>query len=350
MNQQSNRDTEAIRSDIDQTRRRMDDTMDALGNRLQGRHLVDEILGFFRGSGSNPDGVGQKLKDSAQGAVHSVVDSVKANPMPVLVIGAGLAWLIYEKRKGAEFPVDDDQAGSASDPDFSASATATYDPDAYVDRPLVYPTPAVSGVGAKISEVKNGIADKAASVTGQAKEKMGEVADKARRGLENVRQRAGEVGNRAKERTREVYEKSRERVVTTANQHPLELGLACLAVGLIAGLAMPTPDRVNRMAGAKMDRLRQRTKEAGSEILQKGRRVAEVAAEAGRHEAQEQGFGLDALRTQPPEGADQTHLPDGTPAEREAGEDENRHLAAQPSPSQNGIRDRDSNSDEPPRT
>lgn len=349
MNQQSNRDTEAIRSDIDQTRRRMDDTMDALGNRLQGRHLVDEILGFFRGSGANPDGVGQKLKDSAQGAVHSLVDSVKANPMPVLVIGAGLAWLIYEKRKASDFSVDDDLAASASDPSFSASPKVTYDPDAYVDRPLVYPTP-VSGVGDEMLDFQEGIADKASSVTGQAKEKLGEVADKARHGLETVRQRAGEVGVLAKEKTREVYEKSRERVVTTANQHPLELGLACLAVGLIAGLAMPTPDRVNRLAGAKMDRIRQRTKEAGSEILQKGRRVARAATEAGRHEAQEQGFGLDALRTQPPEGADQTRPADAGHVQRDAGEDESRHLAAQPSPAQNGIMDRDSHSDEPPRT
>ncbi|MCR6655354.1 MAG: DUF3618 domain-containing protein [Opitutus sp.] len=39
--------TETLRSDIDTTRERMDETIDRLGDRLQGRHLVDEVIGFF---------------------------------------------------------------------------------------------------------------------------------------------------------------------------------------------------------------------------------------------------------------------------------------------------------------
>src|SRR5215204_4996501 len=48
MNDSPKNETETIRSDIDTTRRRMDDTMDALGDRLQPRHLLDEFLGFLR--------------------------------------------------------------------------------------------------------------------------------------------------------------------------------------------------------------------------------------------------------------------------------------------------------------
>ena len=52
MNESLKNEPEAIRSDIDVTRRRMDDTMDALGERLQPRHLLDEVLGYFRGNSS----------------------------------------------------------------------------------------------------------------------------------------------------------------------------------------------------------------------------------------------------------------------------------------------------------
>ena len=37
-------ETEAIRSEIDTTRHRMDETINALGQRLKGRHLLDESV------------------------------------------------------------------------------------------------------------------------------------------------------------------------------------------------------------------------------------------------------------------------------------------------------------------
>src|SRR4051812_5731110 len=102
MNDSHENETEAIRSDIDVTRRRMDDTMDALGDRLQPRHLLDEVLGFFRGNGSDGDNkltqMREKLTQSAGTAMNAVVDTVKSNPMPALLIGAGVAWMIYESR------------------------------------------------------------------------------------------------------------------------------------------------------------------------------------------------------------------------------------------------------------
>jgi len=85
MNDSANNETETIRSDIDITRRRMDDTMDALGDRLQPRHLLDELLGFLRSSGSDGESrmkhLGQRVGQSCNTAMHSVVDSVKQNPI-----------------------------------------------------------------------------------------------------------------------------------------------------------------------------------------------------------------------------------------------------------------------------
>src|SRR4051812_24545254 len=101
MNSPREKDPEALRSDINVTRSRMDDTMDELGERMQPRHLLDEVLGLFRSSdGSDGDGklsrVREKITQSADTAMHAVVDTVKKNPMPALLIGAGIAWMIYE--------------------------------------------------------------------------------------------------------------------------------------------------------------------------------------------------------------------------------------------------------------
>src|SRR5204863_465418 len=104
------------------------------------------------------------------------------------------------------------------------------------------------------------------------------------------RERAGEITAKVGERTRQVYSKTRDRVATTADEHPLEVGLVCLAAGLIAGLSVPTPNAVNRVAGPAADRLRERARESGTEMVEKTKRVARAAVTAAKEEAQTQGL------------------------------------------------------------
>ena len=129
MNQAPENESEAIRSEIDTTRRRMDDTMDALGDRLKGRHLFDELLGFFRSDNGSRKAaeIREKVSHSASSAAHSIADTVKANPMPALLIGAGIAWMIYSSRKSPSGRYEGE------------SYRTNYDPDDAYDRPLEYP-------------------------------------------------------------------------------------------------------------------------------------------------------------------------------------------------------------------
>lgn len=308
MNRTFENDTEAIRSEIDTTRRRMDDTMEALGDRLKGRHLFDELLGLFRPD--NPNSKAMEIRDkvsrSASTAARSVVDTVKANPVPALLIGAGIAWMIYSSRKNnsaSAIPEDEDY-------DFGA---ADYNPDASYDRPLEYPAPdstrgfgeteegfTLGGAGdyretngeSKLEQLKVGLEERASG----AKQKLANLGDRVRQKTHEAGQRVREAGSRVQARTREVFVQTRERVVQTADTHPLEVGLACLAAGVAVGLALPTPEKVKQVAGPTMDRLRQRTREAGGEILQKGKRVVSAAGVALQKEAQEQGLTLEGIR------------------------------------------------------
>jgi ElaB/YqjD/DUF883 family membrane-anchored ribosome-binding protein len=313
MNDPHEKETEAIRSDIDVTRRRMDDTMDALGDRLQPRHLLDEVLGMFRGNGTEGNQKLTQMRDkisrSADTAMHAVVDTVKNNPMPALLIGAGVAWMIYESRRDkSSVSADGNYYGYTREGD-----ELRYDPDTHYDRPFDYPsgyTGMESGdsAGSKIGEIKDKLASKASSATDQVKDKLSQVGDAAREKagalkeragekLQAVKQRAGEMTANVKDGARQAYTKTRERVVTTADQHPLEVGLVALAVGVVAGLALPTPNVVNRKVGARADDLRRRTREAGTEIVEKGKRVAQAAVSAVKDEAQAQGLTPDRLRS-----------------------------------------------------
>jgi len=299
MNESQNKEPESIRSDIDDTRRRMDDTMDALGERLQPRHLLDEVLGYFRGNSSDGENrmsqMKEKLAHSCDNAMHSVVDTVKRNPMPALVIGAGVAWMIYSSRR--EDSIDYNME------DYSAEdAALRYDPDIHYDRPLDYPA-SVSGTEwdetqgeSKLGQMKDKLAGKASAAGEQVKEKLSHASEAAREKMYALKGRAGEMTSRMRDSTRDVYSRSRQRVATTAEHHPLEVGLVALAAGLMAGLAMRTPAAVNRKIGPTADRLRQRTREAGAEMLEKGKRVAQAATSAVKEEAEAQGLTPERLR------------------------------------------------------
>jgi len=303
----SNEDPEQIRSEIDSTRRRMDDNFDALRERLHGRHLLDEVIGLFRSDQVQNSELRHKFSDTVKTAADSLVNTVKANPIPLLLVGAGVGWMIYEnrrKRADADFPSDyeDDDAEL-----YSESARNYSDPDALYDRPLDYPASSsiapgqesllgntepggapTSGVSGKLGEAKEKVMEKAAHAKEHVKQTFSQVSDR-------VREKTHAVGEHA----RETYNRGRQRVIDTTQQHPLEVGLACLALGVVAGLALPTPEKARQLAGPTVDRLRDRTRQAGNELLDKGQRVARAAAAAARDEARAQGLTFQSTQNQP---------------------------------------------------
>jgi ElaB/YqjD/DUF883 family membrane-anchored ribosome-binding protein len=297
MNPQPELESETLRSEINTTRDRMDDTIDALGNRLDGRHLVDELLGFFRGKAGDAGRVREKLSRSAETAVHSVVDTVKAHPLPVIVAGAGIAWLIYETTKSRQDSEDSnwmDDDASLSDPGFATADTGDYSGE----------TAGYAGqTGDESGSMLSGAKEKASELTDQAREKLGQLGEQSRQTWRAAKDRVGQVTDQVQQRSREIYDRTRDRVVTTADEHPLEVGLGCLAAGFLLALALPTPDVVNRRVGPAVDRLKDRTRAAGAEAVQKGKRVVQAAANAAREEAQHQGLTAGDQPDQPAAGA-----------------------------------------------
>ncbi len=76
-----------IERDLDQTRARLDSRLSELQDRLSPGQVLDDLMGYFRGS---------------EGAdfSRSLLDSVRANPLPAAVTGIGLAWLMAANPRG----------------------------------------------------------------------------------------------------------------------------------------------------------------------------------------------------------------------------------------------------------
>jgi len=300
MNEQpEHKETDVIRSEIDTTRRRMDQTIDALGERLKGRHLLDEVIGFFRPKDGSTaiegDTMMEKIKDSAGSAANAVVDTVKRNPIPTVLIGAGVAWAVYQSRRGSsqDEPME---VGGGSDDDYESASTADLGYN-IPSKEKVHPTGfyredfGAEGVPETLEKTGSG---QASSTPESLKEEVaGKVAELKRR-LEEVTSETGDKVRRFRRNTRRqataLYNKSKDQVVSSVEEHPLGVGLGTLVAGLLVGLLLPTPEVVNSLAGERSEKLRQQAREKGRDLAQRGRKVIDAGTAAMREEAKAQGI------------------------------------------------------------
>ena len=78
-------------------------------------------------------------------------------------------------------------------------------------------------------------------------------------------------------------------------ERPLAVGVAALAIGMLAGVALPATRREDELLGDARDGLLDSAREAGRDALEKGREVALDAVESVRESVREQELAPDQL-------------------------------------------------------
>jgi len=89
MRHNGDRSPDEILAEIERTRSELDSTLSAIEHRLTPGQLVDQGLDYLRHSGANE-------------FVQNLGGSVKHNPMPVALVGIGLAWLMATGKNSAQ--------------------------------------------------------------------------------------------------------------------------------------------------------------------------------------------------------------------------------------------------------
>lgn len=125
----STRRPEEIQAEIRRTREQMDGTLSAIEQRFTPGQLVDQGLNYLRQSG------GQEF-------VSNLGQQAKQNPLPVVLVGIGLAWLMATGKTGSN---------SATEPELSGPGLG--------ER--------ASQARARLSETASAVRDKAAAVREQ---------------------------------------------------------------------------------------------------------------------------------------------------------------------------------------
>lgn len=95
------RSSRELERDIERTRHQMDETLDQIGERLHPKHLLDEVLDLFR-SGDHGSAKRDRYIQQARSSGKQIAHKIRQHPVPALLAGAGLAWLIYEELMGED--------------------------------------------------------------------------------------------------------------------------------------------------------------------------------------------------------------------------------------------------------
>jgi ElaB/YqjD/DUF883 family membrane-anchored ribosome-binding protein len=250
--QDTDRSIREIQIDIERTRERLGETVEALGSRLNPSHVKERLI-----EGAREATIGrvqnmatetkQRLTRTGRGLVHTI----RENPLPAAMIAGGIGWLVLNARREHTFRTAPEL------PWEGATDLGTSD----------------LGYGSELDDrnAAQRAASKVRSVGHQASEKVEDVAHKARDAAEHAI-------DSTREKAHELADKTRvqaHRVEQQIEHHPLTAGLVALALGLAVGLSIPATEKEAEVMGAARDRALDKAKEMASETADKVQHVAE---------------------------------------------------------------------------
>jgi Protein of unknown function (DUF3618) len=288
-----------IEREVRQSRAEIEHTLDAIQEKLSPGQMVDQALGYFRG-GRGVD------------FARNLGDSIAANPVPVALVGLGVAWMMFSSQRS---PRDDHRLSAGyweDDLDAVEEHYAGFVEEeqhaGFAEEDMGYLGPETDtgeGLGAHLKDAGESAAGQ--SSTGQAvKSKVAGLGERARHAGERVRH-AGERARHASDRARQRFGRARagvadrayeagervrhqghlakQGVLRTLDEQPLVLGALGLAIGAALGAALPPSETEDKLMGEARDKALRHATKAGREQAGKMREAAGSIAAAAREEA-----------------------------------------------------------------
>jgi hypothetical protein len=237
-----------VEREVEATRGQIDQTVEALKEKMQPRELFDEATRVM-GATSNK-------------VLTTVVDQARANPIPIALIGAGVAWLVLSQRKAA--------AGEDFDGRGYYETYEGYDED--------------EGFRAKLASKARAAADAAKSKIADARTQASGLAAKAKEGLagagdgvDGVKGRAAALASTAQARAGEYGRQAQARFQQTLDTEPLILAALGLAVGAAIGASLPASRVERRYIGPHRDKIVDKGAELARTSLDDAKGIAQRA-------------------------------------------------------------------------
>jgi len=248
---------EEIEREIEETRNRMSQNIDELGDRLSPDHLKHEAKSAIRNAAQ---GAVSNVGEQARRTGNRLVDVIRENPLPVIAVGAGVTWLLRQ-RSNSNMSGNRMARYSYTGPDRRQYEGGQYEGRYREGRQF-------EGVGGQFEDRSSGrgIKDRVGGAVSGVKDKMSEtaggIADKASELASGTQERIGELGGQARRQTERV----RTNLQHVSQENPLVVAIGATVIGLALGLILPGTDRENELMGTTRDELVDRAQNTAERV------------------------------------------------------------------------------------
>jgi len=260
-----NRSAADIEADVEQTRMRVADTIVALRESMSPGQIMDQVVEYTRSSG------GAEF-------TRNLGAQVRDNPLPVVLIGAGIGWLLLsnggkaaptlaapqrmlpppssthdglgmmERASEAGAHLRDSVSGTANSVGSTLSDAASSAGSA-AGHAAGTVSGAVNAAGHAVSEMVGSVASAAGSARDSARAYGHDASHAAREGLSAA---AGGV-NRLGQQTGQLGDQLRQSWQQASTDQPLLIGALGLALGAVIGALLPRTQTEDRLVGEASD-------------------------------------------------------------------------------------------------
>lgn len=246
-----NRSSAELEREVEAARGRLDRTLEALKQKMEPQELFHEAKSM--------------MSEASNRALSTAVEQVKANPLPIALIGIGVAWLAFNQARRGH-----DGRAEGYYPVYEG-----YDED--------------EGVRGKIKARAEAAKARLTDGAGKAREKLSEAQHQAADGMAKARSRAGELAHNARAKAGEYGHAARQRFDDTLENEPLVVGAIGLAVGAAVGAALPSTPTERRYFAPARRAAAERAKESLSQAREAAQKAYGQAKEELRREASDTG-------------------------------------------------------------
>ena len=289
-----------IQHEIEADRQRIGERIDAIQERMSPGQLIDEVLTYAKGSGG-----GEYLSNLGH--------AMKANPLPVALMGISLAWLMAEKAKSAT-PYDASPSGSEDyplytvegsvrrigPPEYRDGARFSHFTDDRGNRWKALTDDAGHRAGHFMDEAGKtyrGFADAsgkqiehifdetgaaidaasgwASTTWAQAKDVAGRIGGRASAAMGSLSETSASAGTMVKDRATDLN----EAILRHFRDQPLVGGALAFAVGAAIGAALPSTDPEDALLGEAADSAKDAATSKAADLVEEGKEIATEALE-----------------------------------------------------------------------
>lgn len=259
-------ETDRIEADVAQSRTRLNDTLSALGDKLSPGQMLDEVMGLAQGqAGDFAKKLGAQVKD---------------NPLPTLLIAAGVGMLLLNRGGGHSPGINADdwhherRYRSLEEARWSTARQSGESDQAYEDR--------VHQAYAKTL----GLTQKAGEAVDAFKARVSSAVDSARDAAHGVRERASTMFSDAKhaigDSAQSVGQRAsdvRHKAENLYDETPLAAGAIALAIGALIGSTTPLSRPEREALGGVADKAAR----TGADLAERGARLVEEGVDRSVH-------------------------------------------------------------------